>query len=292
MDIAYYPGCTIKASARQYESSALAVLQALGVHPHEMENWNCCGVVHSLTSDNLIRQVAPIRVLARLQQQGGDALVTFCDMCYNTLSRANLLAQRQPDKRGAINDFIGKDAGYDGHVEVLHLLQVLRDRVGFAAIKKRVRQSLKGLTIFPYYGCKLLRPREVGIDDAEAPSVLRDLMLALGTRVVDDPVQTQCCGSYHIVNRDEIVTGRVEQIVARAQLRGADAVVLSCPLCHFNLDTRQMELESPLPIFYFTQLMGLAFGLELEQLGLEEHRIDPLPLLRQLHVVPEEGVLV
>ncbi len=292
MHIDYYPGCTIKTSARQYETSALAVLHALDVQSREMEQWNCCGVVHSLATDNLIRHVAPIRVLTRLQQQGGTELVTLCDMCYNTLAQANLLVQRQPDKGEAINGFIADDQTYGGQVDVLHLLQILRDRIGFQAIKRQVICPLKGLTVFPYYGCKLLRPRAVGIDDAETPSILRDLMQALGATVVDDPIQTCCCGSYHVVNRDAIVAGQVTKIAARAQLQGADIIVLSCPLCHFNLDTHQpppTDGGQRLPVLYYTQLIGLAFGLPWETLGLDAHHIDPFPLLQHQHSAPLEG---
>lgn len=285
MQVNYYPGCTMKASARQYETSALAVLRALSIEPHEMENWNCCGVSHSLTSDNLIRHVAPVRVFTRLQEQGSHEVVTFCDMCYNTLARTNELVRQQPAASHSINDFIDSSQSYDGQIEVLHLLQILRDRVGFKAIKKRVKHPLKGLTVFPYYGCKLLRPGEVGIDDAETPTILRDLMQALGARVVDDPIQVQCCGSYHVVNHDAIVSQRVQKIAARAQALQADAIVLSCPLCHFNLDTRQALNESPLPVFYYTQLVGIAFGLEQELLGLETHRINPLVLLNERNLM-------
>ncbi len=288
MHVEYYPGCTIKASAGQYEQSALAVLQVLGVEPREMTNWNCCGVAHSLASDNLIRRVAPIRIFTQLQAQGQNEVVTFCDMCYNTLAQANLFVQQHADKRDSINDFIDSDQGYAGGVSVIHLLQLLRDTIGFATIKKHVQRPLHGLTLFPYYGCKLLRPGEVGIDDAETPAVLRDLMQTLGARVVDDPIQTQCCGSHHVVDRDAIVSERVTKIVARAQACGADAIVLSCPLCHFNLDTRQALLAAPLPIFYFTQLIGIAFGIEQTVLGLEEHQINPLPLLQQHQLVVEE----
>lgn len=277
----------MKASARQYEASALAVMKALALQPQEMQQWTCCGVSHSLTSDNLIRKVAPIRTLLELQQRGNQEVLTLCDMCYNTLAQANLYSQQHPEQAQSINTFIDEDASYQGQVEVLHLLQLLRDRVGFKAIKKKVRQPLKGLTVFPYYGCKLLRPGEVGIDDAEAPTVLKDLMHALGARVVEDPIQTQCCGSYHVVNQQAIVQQRVTQIVARARQRGADAIVLSCPLCHFNLDSRQQLHEASLPVFYFTQLMCLAFGLEAA--ALDDHHIDPLPILQARNLVQEQG---
>jgi heterodisulfide reductase subunit B len=127
----------------------------------------------------------------------------------------------------------------------------------------------------------------VGLDDAEAPALLRDLLHALGATVVEDPAQTQCCGAHHIVNREATVNQRTASIMARARERGANAVVLSCPLCMFNLDTRQPNDAPPLPVFYFTQLMSIAFGLEREVLGLEQHHADPLPLL-QAHALIEE----
>jgi heterodisulfide reductase subunit B len=283
----YYPGCTIKASAPQYERSALAVLRALGVEPREMDAWNCCGVSHSLVSDDIIRHVAPARVFGRLQQQGSAEVLTLCDMCYNTLSRANRLVATDAGKRAAINGFLDDDSDYAGQIEVLHLLGLLRDRVGWATIRKRVRRPLHGLSVFPYYGCKLLRPRDVGLDDAEAPAILRDLLHALGATVLEDPAQTQCCGAHHVVNREATVGQRTASIMQRARERGASAVALSCPLCMFNLDTRQPNDAPPLPVFYFTQLMSIAFGLERDVLGLEEHHTNPLPLL-QAHALIEE----
>lgn len=292
MQIDYYPGCTIKASAGQYEASARAVLRALKVELREMERWHCCGVVHGLTSDNLLHHVAPIRVLARFEAQGGNELLTLCDMCYNTLAQANRLAQQQPARIAALREFLGGERDYAGAVQVLHLLQVLRDRVGLAAIRRRVRRPLRGLALFPYYGCKLLRPGAVGIDDPETPAVLRDLLLALDAEVIDDPAQTRCCGAHHVVNREGLVAGRVAVIVERARARGAAALVLSCPLCHFNLDTRQALSAAALPVLYITQVMGLAFGLEPRDLGLAGHCVDPLPLLieRRLARVEETPV--
>lgn len=289
MQLAYYPGCTIKASARQHEQAALAVLRALGVELREMAEWNCCGVVHTLTSDNLIRHMAPMRIFARLQQQGEREVVTLCDMCFNTLARTNLLAQRQPEQISAISATTDGELRYDGEASVLHLLQLLRDRVGLAAIRARVRRPLHDLALYPYYGCKLLRPSVVGIDDPETPTLLRDLMQALGATVIEGPLQTQCCGAYQAVDQPGLVAERVTATAAQARAGGAEAIVLSCPLCHFNFDTQQPTAAAPLPVFYYTQLIGLAFGLAPEELGLETHRIDLLPLLWQHHLVQAKG---
>lgn len=291
MQIAYYPGCTIKASAHQHEDAALAVLRALGVELREMDEWNCCGVVHSLTSDNLIRHMAPVRVFTRLREQGANEVATLCDMCFNTLARANLHAREQPEQIAAMSVTSGGELSYDGGASVLHMLQVLRDQVGFAKIRARVRRPLRGLSVYPYYGCKLLRPAEVGIDDPETPTVLRDLMYALGATVVEGSLQTQCCGAYHVVDHDEIVTERVALTSEQARTGGAEAIVLSCPLCHYNFDTLQPTSHTPLPVFYYTQLMGIAFGLEPSQLGLEEHQIALLPLLQQHNLGDTKGHL-
>jgi heterodisulfide reductase subunit B len=291
MNVTYYPGCTIKTSARNYETSARAALAWLNRELNEMEDWNCCGVVHALSVDDLFHQIAPVRVLRHFQQeQPQEELVTLCDMCYNTLSQANMLVKNNADQLKTINTFMDEEQPYDGGVTVLHLLQLLRDTIGFDAIKKKVVNPLKGLNVFPYYGCMLLRPGEIGIDDAEDPTIIGDLMQALGAEVIDDPVKVECCGSYHTVDNRDIVLERVGNIVARARAKGADAIVLSCPLCRFNMDARQPSMQQteqealhqgPLPVFYYTQLMCLAFGLDNGVIGLEDHQVDPLPLLRE-----------
>jgi heterodisulfide reductase subunit B len=278
MELSYYPGCTIKTSARNYETSAKAALAWLNAHLNEMEDWTCCGVVHPLAQDDLYHQLAPIRVLNHMQHQEQQReVVTLCDMCYNTLSQANVAMQQHGDRLKTINTYIHDtqaEPDYAGSITVLHLLQVLRDKIGFATIQKQVGNPLKGLKVFPYYGCMVLRPGEISIDSPEDPQIIGDLMRALGATVIDDPVKNECCGSYHTVDQREVVYSRITHIVERAQARGAEAIVLSCPLCRFNLDTRQGEapgIANPLPVFYYTQLMGLAFGLGAEELGLEDH---------------------
>lgn len=288
MNISYYPGCTIKTSAKNYETSAIAALKWLGANLVEMEDWNCCGVVHSLSTDDLYHQIAPVRVLLHHQEQSAkEDLVTMCDMCYNTLSQANVLVKANPEQLNTLNTFMDEEkTHYEGDVNVLHMLQVLRDKVGFDTIRKKVRRPLEGMKVFPYYGCMVLRPGEVSIDNPEDPRIMGDLMEALGAKVIDDPMKNECCGSYHTVDNRDIVYDRVNKIVSRALAKGADAIVLSCPLCRFNLDTRQHDskskIESPIPVFYYTQLMCMAFGLEEEVMGLEDHKIDPKPMVHAM----------
>ncbi len=285
-EIIYYPGCTLKTQAKNFEDSAIASARALGIELVEMERWNCCGTVFSLAGDNLIQQLAPIRDLLRVKEMGGEKVVTLCAMCYNTLKRANELLRSDQEKREKIQLFMDREEiEYGGEVEVLHFLELLRDEVGFKKIARKIKNPLPHLKAASYYGCLLLRPEEVAIDDPEAPTVLADLLSACGCETVDFPYQAECCGAYQTVDQAEVVAERTYQIVNSARKSGAEAIVTSCPLCFFNLDARQKEAKEKypdfvqLPVFYFTQVLALALGLEEDIGDIALHHIDPLPTL-------------
>ncbi len=286
MKIPYYPGCTVKTKAKNFESSALAAMAALGVEMVEMPRWTCCGTVYSLTTDDLVHHLAPIRNLLRVQEMGFDKVTTLCAMCYNTLKRANHLLQEDADKREKINDFMDEEeATYEGGVRTLHLLEILRDEIGYRPLREKVRTPLTGLRVTPYYGCMLLRPPEVGLDAMEGPQIMEEVLGALGAEVVDDPMKTECCGSYHTVNAPDVVVERGYEILNSALKRGSDALALSCPLCDYNLDHRQREIAAEhngfpgIPVFYFTQLLALSLGVDPEACRFDLHYVDPYPLL-------------
>lgn len=287
MKISYFPGCTLKTMAKNFEDSALASLSSLGIEMVELSRWNCCGTVYSLTSDDLIHQVAPIRNLVRVKEEKDSRVVTLCSMCYNTLKRANKLVQEDSEKLDKLNNLMYReDVKYGGEVKVLHLLEILKDEVGFSQIAKKVKVPLKGLKVAPYYGCLLLRPPEVGLDDAEHPTILKDFLESVGAEVIDYPYETECCGSYHTVVNVDLVVERAYEILSSAINQGAEAIVLSCPLCGFNLDNRQKEIKEKfsdfknIPVFYFTQLLALSLGLEEKTCRFELNFIDPRPLLK------------
>lgn len=291
MRIPYYPGCSPKTSAKNFESSALAVAKALGVEMVELPKWNCCGAVFSLTSDDLMHHVAPLRNLIRVQEMnekgivhGENRLVTLCDMCYNTLKRSDLFVKENAERLEKINDFMDEEENYEGNVEVIHFLQLLKE-VGFDKIGQSVKVPLTGLKVSPYYGCLMLRPREVAIDNPEKPTILADVLQAIGAEIIDNPYRSKCCGSYQTVNKKYVVAELAFEIIGGAREREADAMALSCPLCAFNLDNRQEEVQElhsasqKMPVFYFTQLMALAFGLDEESCGFDINHVDPRPLL-------------
>jgi len=288
MEISYYPGCTLKTSALNYEKTALALLELYNIKVKELKDWVCCGATFSLTSDNLMHQLAPIRTLIRAKESGNKQLLTLCDMCYNTLKRASKFVEDDPEKRDKINDFMDReDVNYYGNeIEILHLLTVL-ENLGFDEIKKKVKLDLKGLKVSPYYGCMLLRPKEIAIDDVNAPTIMEDVLEASGCEIVTSPFRLECCASYQVVNRKEIILDRTKKIVNSARKRGADLIVLSCPLCDFNLDSAQLdllELDSDfktLPILYFTQLLALTAGIDPNINDFSLHHIDPRPILSE-----------
>ncbi len=293
MATSYYPGCTLKTQARNFEQSLLFALRALGLEATEIARWNCCGTVFSLATDDLIHHVAPVRNLIRAAEAGSDSLLVPCAMCFNTLKRANAKVRAEPEALETINAFIDAEGiAYDGGVEVVHPLEWLRDEVTFDRLAAQIVRPLSGLRVASYYGCLLVRPTGIGIDDSESPSVMEDLAAALGATGVSFPQRTECCGAYETVDHPEIVAERTIAIVGSARRRGAEVLAVSCPLCAFNLDHRQTQAVAMepqfqgLPVLYFSQLLAIALGCPESTLELSAHHMDPRPVLVEKGVLP------
>jgi len=218
-------------------------------------------------------------------------LVTLSAICYNVLKRTNHFLQTDAETRERINYFIEADNGRD--LRVQHFLEILRDELGFEALKQRVDlarketgTSLEGLKVAPYYGCLLLRPeKELQLDNAEDPRILEDLLQAIGCDPVDFSHRVECCGSYLLVTSPDLAADMSYAVLQSAAHNGAHLLVTACPLCQYNLDHKQAEMArqhpgfTPLPVLYFTQLMGLALGLNSDDWGWELHHVDPRPVL-------------
>ena len=278
MGIPYYPGCTLSTKAKNYDRSGRAVAAALGLALEELPEWQCCGATFPLMLDDSMALIAPTRILYQAQQ-AGERVVTLCAFCFNVLRRSQALLKRDPEMLERINWFTEQE--YRGDVEVVHLLELLRDDLGWEALSERVVRPLTGLRVAPYYGCLLLRPyEEIGLDDPEHPTIMHDLVRALGADVVDFPYSIECCGSYLTVKDPQISETLSQEIVASAREHGAQLIVTACPQCQFNLDYPQRETEAgwtgnEVPVLYFTQLMAVALGLPEETWGFEEHYVDP-----------------
>jgi len=278
MGIPYYPGCTLSTKAKNYDRSGRAVAAALGLELEELPEWQCCGATFPLMLDDSMALIAPTRILYQAQQ-AGERVVTLCAICFNVLRRSQALLERDPEMLDRINWFTEQE--YCGEVHVVHFLEVLREDLGWEALAERVVRPLTGLRVAPYYGCLLLRPyEEIGLDDPEDPSILHDLVQALGAEPVDFPYNIECCGSYLTVKDPQVSETLSKDVVASARERGAQAIVTACPLCQFNLDYPQRETEAgrtgnEIPVLYFTQLMAVALGLPEETWGFEDHYVPP-----------------
>ncbi len=301
MKISYYPGCTLKDKATNLDDSTKAAAEALGIELAELPNWTCCGATHPLTEEKIINLVSQIRILSNVRTEGNASLTTTCAFCYNTLKRANKAIVDDPIKRQRMNAFLKDDKRipeydkvtvydfkeYTGESRVVHFLEVLRDDIGFEALSGKVTKKLAGLKVAPYYGCQLLRPpEEMDLDDPENPTILEEFLKSLGCEVVDIPFKSECCGSYLSMSAPDAATRASYAILKSARKNGADAVTLSCPLCFYNMDKRQDEILghypdfSTIPVFFFTQLLALALGVDQAVMGWDKHHIDPCPVLR------------
>jgi len=221
-------------------------------------------------------------------RSNSEKIMTLCAMCFNTLKRANERVKADPESLEKINDFMYLEKiNYEGDVKVLHLLEILRDEIKFENISREVVKPLNNLKVANYYGCLLVRPKEIGLDDVENPTILENLTTALGADPVDFPFKTECCASYQTVDKPEIVAERTFQILTSAQSQGADVVAVSCPLCAFNLDHRQKETVKKypefknIPILYFSQILAIALGCSKKSLRFDLHFVDPKPILKE-----------
>lgn len=285
MKISYYPGCTLKTKAKNLDKAAVASLEALGIEVEEIDRWNCCGAVYSLTADDLIHMVGPVRNLIRAKEAGAEKLVTLCAMCYNTLARANKLMREDEVKRDTINRFMDDEIDYLGEVEVVHYLTFLAEEVGLEKVKEQVKKPLADLKVGTYYGCTLQRPADVGIEPFGSYELMGGLFEALGATVVPFTAADKCCGSYQVLGSEPGDNQAAAAVLNLAGKAGIEALATSCPLCEYNLGKQQKQMMAKgaiageLPTYYFTQLLAVALGLEKEVCHFELNDSRSLELL-------------
>ncbi len=283
MDYLYFPGCTLYTKAKNLDVAARECAKLMGFELRELPNWTCCGATFPLTTDNIMALLPPSRILGTAMKEGGD-LTTLCSVCFNVLRRTSHLLKSDPEKREKIFDFIEME--YRDGLRVPHYLEILRDEIGFESLKEKVKRDLKGLKVAPYYGCLLLRPsEEMEFDDKESPTIIESFLDSIGCEPVDFPYKIECCGSFQSVGAPDVAIDCGHAILRSAVKNGAEAVVSTCPLCQFNLDTKQKDIKEKysdfktLPVLYFSQLMGISFDLPTDTLGFERNDMDPRPLL-------------
>lgn len=282
MKYAYYPGCSLHSTAKEYDASTQAICAELGMELEEIEDWNCCGATSAHSMNKELSVALPLRNLAKAEAMGLD-VVAPCAACFNRLKSADAAVKDNPKLMQSMADKSG--IKYNGSIQVRSLLSAISG-LGDEAIKAHVKRELSGLKVACYYGCLLLRPPKVAhFDDAENPMSLDNIMTDLGAQPVDWPHKHECCGASLSLSKPEIVVKLTHDILSMAKRSGADCIVTACPLCQANLDGRQTDVEAKygekfdMPIFYFTQLMGVAFGTWDGHLGFNKLMVNPDRLL-------------
>ncbi|MDD7700701.1 MAG: CoB--CoM heterodisulfide reductase iron-sulfur subunit B family protein [Eubacteriales bacterium] len=260
MKFSYFPGCTLKTKAKDLDAFARASARALGFELQELPDWQCCGAVYPMAKDEIATKLSSVRALVGARDKGQE-LVTLCSACHNVIKQVNHDMQSDADIALRVNNYLQLEKPYNGETTVLHYLEVLRDRVGFDELKKKVQNPLTGRKIGAYYGCLLLRPGQVmAMDDPENPRILEDFIRAIGATPVIYGMRNECCGGYLTLSDRAVAEKRSHAVLADAAAKGADTVVTACPLCLYNL--KKNGGHDALPVVYFTELLAEALGVK------------------------------
>ena len=289
MNYGYFPGCSLLSTAREYDTSLRVVCNKLCVGLREIKDWICCGSSAIHVAPRRLAMALPLKNLAEAQQQGLEEVLAPCAACFGRLKSAQYEMNQHPELRLELEDIIGHT--FSNSIKVLHPLEIFGNGL-FGKISQLRKNTLSTLKVVCYYGCLLTRPPKVThFDDSEDPQSMDRVMSALGAQVLDWGYKTDCCGGSFALTKTDIVLKLSHEILAGAKEVGAQAIVVACPLCQINLDSRQREVEKEygesynLPILYFTQLMGVAFGLSVEELMLDKHFVDSSKVLENVRTI-------
>lgn len=284
--LTYFPGCSAHGTSEEFDKTVKMVMKSLDVQMEELPDWNCCGATSAHTMSESLAYALPLRNLVLAETLENTTMAIPCASCYQRLKVTKVKMDENPELCRKINSTIIEEGSYEGKVEVKSMLQYCFEDVGLEAIKAKVTKSLAGMKLACYYGCLLTRPKAITqFDSPEYPMSMDRIVEALGAKATDFDYKTECCGASFSISNTEVVINLSGQILEMAKESGADAIVVACPLCQSNLDMRQPDIEKhtgkklDIPIFYFTQLMALAFGMPEKDLMFNKH------------IVPVEGAL-
>lgn len=287
MKYPYYPGCSLHSTALEYDISFKAISDVLGIELKEIKNWICCGATPAHQTSPLLAISLPAKNLAEVEKENGDEVLVPCAACYASFKTTKFKLENNPELLQEINEIISYP--FQNKVKILHPLEILSNGMS-TKIKQNVKKDLSGLKVVCYYGCLLTRPPKImQFDICEYPVSMDEVLKNAGVNVLDWSYKTTCCGATLSISKTEIIYKLIDDILENAKEVGADAIAVACPACHSNLDLRQEESnklfnrDHTIPILYFTQILGLAFGLKSEDLSLHTHLVDTEELLRKIN---------
>lgn len=282
MKVSYYPGCSLHGTAKEYDQSVKAVSQALGIELKEVEDWSCCGATSAHATNFKLSVALPARNLMLAEKNAMDVMVP-CAACFNRFKMAEHHLKADRALKTELEGIIG--GKIKGGIAVRNPMDIIFKDIGLEALAEKVKKKLTGLKPVSYYGCLLLRPPEVcEFDDYENPVILDKILETIGADVRQWSYKTDCCGGSLTISKTDLVVRLVDKLMAMAREADANCVVAACPVCVANLDMRSSE-NVRLPVFYFTELMALALGLEGPERWFKLHNVDPIPLMNTLGLV-------
>jgi heterodisulfide reductase subunit B len=290
---AFYPGCTLHSTGVEFGVSTQLVCDALDLEMVEIPDWNCCGASSAHSMDHTLFLALPARNLAQAQTVGPDDLAIPCAACYSRLAAADLALRQDAAFRSTMESTL--DFQFQARVRPRNLLDIFANDFSREALTAKVKKPLQGLKTVAYYGCLLIRPPQYTgrWDDPEHPQTMDYILQLMGADALPWSYGVDCCGGSLTLNRSDVVVHLVDKLARAAHEAGADALVTACPMCMANVDGRQLYRGGalfprppkpdyePLPIFYFTELIALAYDLPLHKV-LAKHLVDPRPLLKRL----------
>ncbi len=291
-EYAYYAGCSLEGTAVEYDMSMRQVFSALGVNIREPEDWSCCGSTPAHTVDHVFAAALAARNLSIMEKMGVNTAAVPCPSCLNVLKRAHMGMTADQSFKDEVNGLL--DEPYGGGIVPKSTLQVILEDVGLEAVASKVTHALPDLVVAPYYGCILTRPPEVAqFDDPENPVSMDRILEAAGVKVADFAFKLECCGAAFGVPKRDMVNRLSYRVLAMALDAGANCIAVACPLCQQNLDLRQGQVNSAMgssfkiPVLYFSQIVGLTYGLSPKELGLDKLVVSADHIVRSRITVEE-----
>ena len=282
MKVSYYPGCSLHGTAKEYDQSVRAVSRALGIELKEVDDWSCCGATSAHSTNFKLSVALPARNLIAAEKDAMDVMVP-CAACFNRFKTAEHQLKGDKALRNEIEGIVG--GKYHGGIAIRNPIDIIYKEIGLDALSGKVKKSLKGLKPVSYYGCLLLRPPEVcEFDNYENPVILDKILNTLGADARLWSYKTDCCGGSLTISKTDIVMKMVNKLMTMAREAGANCVVTACPVCMANLDMRASK-NLRLPVFYFTELIALALGLQGPDTWFKLHNVDPRPLMKSLALI-------
>ncbi|MBN2498209.1 MAG: CoB--CoM heterodisulfide reductase iron-sulfur subunit B family protein [Deltaproteobacteria bacterium] len=291
MAYGYFPGCSLKSSAKEYDLTVRAMAERFGVQLEEIGNWNCCGSTPAYAVSGEISLALPWNNLAQAEAQGLDKVLSPCPACHSHMSESHAVASGDRRLAARLDELC--ETSYGGKLELFHLLDFLHQEIGLDAIRAKVTHPLAGMRAACYYGC-LTRMHALHVDDVELPVKMEQVVEACGGQAVDYSHRTECCGGSLVLSKIDTALRLSNEILEAAGRAGANCAVVVCPVCHGNLDMRQKAIEKKykkrhrLPVLYLSQVVLLSQGVGAKALGFKKHFVKPGALLETVYTPIEE----